>query len=128
MSQPPPGAPVAADVPVIPCEACGRAYDLRAGACPTCGFPRGGQHREVGGPIGGKSPRTAMWLSLGWPGAGHLYARDTQQGAIFCAVSLVASGIATALAGPLVALLVWLVLAHDTAIESGRLINGSRAR
>jgi ribosomal protein L37E len=126
MSQPPPGAPVA-DIPAVACEACGRAFDLRATACPTCGFPRAGLRRELGGPSGGKSPRTAMWLSLGWPGAGHLYVRDTERGAIFCAVSLIASGIAVAIAGPALGLLVWLGLSLYTAIESGRAISGSRA-
>jgi hypothetical protein len=69
-----------------------------------------------------------MWLSLAWPGAGHLYAGETERGAILAGVSLVAFVIAGAIAGPLLTLVVWLGLALYTAIESGRAISESRAR
>jgi len=126
MSLPPPGtaAPV---IPTVECEACGQTIDLRAPTCPRCGFPRASLASVLAQPIGAKSPRSAMWLSLGWPGAGHLYAGDTERGAILMVVALVASGLAAVLAGPVLSLVVWLGLALYTAIESGR-ITESRGR
>lgn len=126
MSQPPPGASVPV-IPTVECEACGQPVELRAAACPRCGFPRASLASVLAQPSGGKSPRSAMWLSVFWPGAGHLYAGDTERGAIFAGVALVAGGLATVIAGPALALLVWLGLALYTAIESGR-ITESRGR
>ena len=126
MSQPPPGsfAPV---VPTVQCEACGLAVALSAASCPRCGFPRASLGSVLSQPRGDKSPRSAMWLSVGWPGAGHLYAGDKERGLIFGGVALVASGLATVIGGPVLALVVWLGLALYTAIDSGR-ITESRGR
>ena len=116
-----PRGSVAPVVPTVECEACGLPVELRAAACPRCGFLRASLASVLAQPSGGKSPRSAMWLSLGWPGAGHLYAGDTERGAIFGGVALVAGGLATVIAGPVLALVVWLGLALYTAIDSGRL-------
>src|SRR3954468_16810211 len=88
-SVPPPSAPPAAHaIPTDTCEACGQAVDFRAKACPRCGFPRGTGLSSLGGPVTkAKSTRSAMWLSLTWPGDGHVYAGITEKGAILCGVS-----------------------------------------
>src|SRR4051795_10372624 len=89
-SVPPPSAPPAAHaIPTDTCEACGQAVDFRASACPRCAFPRGMGLPSLAGPAKAKSPRNAMWLSLTWPGAGHIYAGIAEKGAILCGVSVV---------------------------------------
>jgi hypothetical protein len=111
----PPSAPSAA-VPAAACEACGHAFDVIATICPRCGFPRGGAKPVP--TIGGRSARKAWWLSLAWPGAGHLYARDTQTGAIFCGVSALICVLSATIIGPTLGVIVWLAL--YTALDAGR--------
>jgi hypothetical protein len=119
VSTPPPSAPAAAHaIPTEPCEACGQQVDFRADACPRCGFPR-----ATGTPLrpaSSKSPRNAMWLSLVWPGAGHLYAGDQEKALIFGAASLVLAVLSFTLIPEVVGMLAWLGLALYTAIDSGR--------
>lgn len=115
-----------------PCEACGHAFDMLATNCPRCAFPRGGASPELALRAGGKSARTAWWLSLGWPGAGHLYARDTEKGAIFCGVAALICLLSATVIGPTLGVIVWLALSLYTALDAGRavaaLASGSRAR
>jgi len=127
VSQPPPGASVPV-VPTVACEACGQQVELRAATCPRCGFPRDGlAMMSLAQPIRGKSPRSAMWLSLAWPGGGHYYAGDREKALIYSGVA-VACGLLSFVVGPVLALVVWLGLALHTAIDSGRLVSGSRGR
>jgi hypothetical protein len=114
-------------MPTIPCDACGREFDLRAESCPRCGFPRDGATTLLD-PIGGKKPRMAMWLSVGWPGAGHLYAGRTQDGAILSFVSLVIMILSSWIISPVLGLLIWSAVALYAAIDSSRAITGSRGR
>jgi hypothetical protein len=118
-SVPPPSAPPAAHaIPTDTCEACGQAVDFRASACPRCGFPRGfAGLPAVGGAVKAKSPRTAMWLSLSWPGAGHVYAGVAEKGVIFCVVAAVLFALSLSLIGPVLGLLLWLGLSLYTAID-----------
>ena len=118
----PPGAP-AARVPTAPCDACGQVFDLRGAGCPKCGFQRAGASPRLGRPAGSKSPRTAMWLSLGWPGAGHFYAGDSEKAAIFGAVSAVGLVLSATVIGPALGVLLWLGLALYTAIDAGRAVD-----
>jgi hypothetical protein len=117
-SVPPPSAPPAAHaIPTDTCEACGQAVDFRASACPRCGFPRG-TGLSLGGHVAkAKSPRSAMWLSLTWPGSGHVYAGITEKGAILCGVSLVLFALSLTLIGPVLGLVLWLGLSLYTAID-----------
>ena len=117
-SVPPPSAPPAAHaIPTDTCEACGQAVDFRASACPRCAFPRGMGLPSLGGATKAKSPRSAMWLSLTWPGSGHVYAGITEKGAILCGVSTVLFALSLTLIGPVLGLVLWLGLALYTAID-----------
>ena len=131
VSQPPPSvappAPPAPVVPTTPCEVCAHAFDLRAAECPRCGFPRTGA-AALGTPISSKSPRSAMWLSVFWPGGGHFYGGDNDRGAILTVVALVLTMLSAVLLGPALGLLLWLPLSLYAAIDSGRLVSGSRDR
>lgn len=124
----PPARP-APDVPTSPCDACGQAFDERATACPRCGFPRGGGADDPRAPQPrGRAPRTAMWLSLAWPGAGHLYAGEARTGAILSLVAIAIVGLSAVLIGPVLGLLLWLGAALYAAIDSGRLVSESLDR
>jgi hypothetical protein len=117
-SVPPPSAPPAAHaIPTDTCDACGQAVDFRAASCPRCGFPRGGGPRSLGAAGKAKGPRTAMWLSLTWPGAGHVYAGITEKGAILCGISAVLFALSLTLIGPVLGLVLWLGLALYTALD-----------
>jgi ribosomal protein L37E len=118
-SVPPPSAPPAAHaIPTDTCEACGQAVDFRAGACPRCGFPRGGGLSSFAAPAkAAKSPRSAMWLSLTWPGSGHVYAGITEKGAILCGVAAVLFALSLALIGPVLGLVLWLGLSLYAALD-----------
>jgi ribosomal protein L37E len=117
-SVPPPSAPPAAHaIPTDTCEACGQAVDFRAEACPRCGFPRGTGLPSLGAPAKAKSPRGAMWLSLTWPGAGHVYAGIVEKGAILCGVSTVLFALSLTLIGPVLGLVLWLGLSLYSAID-----------
>lgn len=124
-SVPPPSAPPAAHaIPTDTCEACGQAVDFRAKACPRCGFPRGTGLSSLGGPVTkAKSPRSAMWLSLTWPGAGHVYAGIAEKGAILCGVSVVLFALSLTLIGPVLGLVLWLGLSLYTAIDVSSTLN-----
>jgi hypothetical protein len=124
----PPAAP-APQVPTGPCEACTQEFDLRAHACPRCGYPRL-QAASVGSfkPKGAKTARSAMWLSLFWPGAGHFYAGDQDTGAILTVLAIVILGLSTVVFGPEIGLVLWCGLALRAAIGSGRLISESHDR
>jgi hypothetical protein len=134
VSQPPPSvAPPSApapQVPTSPCEACNQEFDLRARACPRCGYPRvlGGDDNPFKPSKSSKTPRSAMWLSLFWPGGGHFYAGDQDTGAILTVISLVILGLSAVLIGPAIGLLLWLGVALYGAIESGRLVSESLDR
>ena len=122
-SVPPPSAPPAAHaIPTDTCEACGQAVDFRAKACPRCGFPRGAGLPSLGGAAKAKSPRSAMWLSLTWPGSGHVYAGFTEKGAILCGVSAVLFVLSLTLIGPVLGLVLWLALSLYTAIDVSRML------
>ena len=73
-----------------------------------------------------------MWLSFGWPGAGHLYAGRTQDGAVlsFVCVSLIASGLVElVIGGPVLgAAACGSGVALYAAIDSSRAISESRGR
>jgi hypothetical protein len=119
-SVPPPSAPPAAHaIPTDTCEACGQAVDFRASACPRCAFPRGmGMGLpSLGTSAKAKSARSAMWLSLTWPGSGHLYAGITEKGSILCGISVVLFALSLTLIGPVLGLVLWLGLALYTAID-----------
>ena len=117
-SVPPPSAPPAAHaIPTDTCEACGQAVDFRASACPRCAFPRGMGLPSLGSATKAKSPRTAMWLSLSWPGSGHVYAGITEKGAILCGISAVLFALSLTLIGPVLGLVLWLGLSLYTAID-----------
>jgi ribosomal protein L37E len=117
-SVPPPSAsPAAHAIPTDTCEACGQAVDFRASACPRCGFPRGSGLPSLAGPAKAKNPRSAMWLSLTWPGAGHVYAGIAEKGAILCGVSAVLFALSLTLIGPVLGLVLWLGLSLYTAID-----------
>jgi hypothetical protein len=58
-----------------------------------------------------------MWLSLGWPGAGHVYAGDAEKGVIFCVASAVLFALSLTAIGPVIALVAWLALSLYTAID-----------
>jgi ribosomal protein L37E len=123
-SIPPPSAPPAAHaIPTDTCEACGQAVDFRAKACPRCGFPRGTGLPWLAGPAKAKSPRSAMWLSLTWPGAGHVYAGIAEKGAILCGVSAVLFALSLTLIGPVLGLVLWLGLSLYTAIDVSSALN-----
>jgi hypothetical protein len=111
-----------------PCEACGETFDLRAPSCPRCGFPRAGAAAQVARPASKKSPREAMWLSLVWPGGGHLYAGDPDKCAILTSAALVCLLLSAAVIGPVLGLLVWLGLALYGAIDSGRAVDARNER
>jgi hypothetical protein len=72
---------------------------------------------SLGIPAKAKSPRNAMWLSLSWPGAGHVYAGVTEKGAILCGISLVLFALSLTLIGPVLGLVLWLGLSLYTAID-----------
>ena len=110
-----------------PCDACGEPFALRAESCPRCGFPRNALVPRLSGPTGAKSPRSAMWLSLLWPGAGHFYAGNSERGLLFGGIALAGALLSFAL-GPVLPMLMWLGLSLYTAIDAGRLISGSPAR
>ena len=117
-SVPPPSAPPAAHaIPTDTCEACGQAVDFRASACPRCAFPRGMGLPSLGIPAKAKSPRSAMWLSLSWPGAGHVYAGINEKGAILCGVAVVLFALSLTLIGPVLGLVLWLGLSLYAAID-----------
>jgi ribosomal protein L37E len=117
-SVPPPSAPPTAHaIPTDTCEACGQAVDFRASSCPRCGFPRGMGLPSLGSATKAKSPRGAMWLSLTWPGSGHVYAGITEKGAILCGISAVLFALSLTLIGPVLGLLLWLGLSLYTAID-----------
>ena len=116
------GAPVVT-VPTAPCDACRQVFDLRAADCPRCGFLRTGASPRLGRPAGSKSPRTAMWLSLGWPGAGHFYAGDNEKGAIFSGASAFGFLLSATVIGPVLGVFIWLGLALYTAIDAGRAVD-----
>jgi hypothetical protein len=114
-------------VPAAPCEACGQEFDLRAAACPRCGFPRAAapnpfKRRSK------KSPREAMWASLFWPGGGHFYAGDPNTGAILTVCAIVIIGLSATVLGPEIGLVFWLGLALYAAIGSGKLVSESLDR
>lgn len=125
---PPTAAAPTTPVPTAPCEACGQVFDLRAAGCPRCAFQRTGMLPALGPRIGAKKPRTAMWLSLGWPGGGHFYAGDTEKGAIFSAASVVCFLLSATIVGPVLGLLLWLGVALYTAIDSSRAVDAHNAR
>jgi hypothetical protein len=106
-------------MPTHVCEACGQAVELRAAVCPRCGFPQGGG-MKLGRSRGDKSPRKAMWLSLGWPGAGHFYAGDAEKALIFGGAAAVLCVLSLVAIGAVVGMLAWLGLALYTAIDSSR--------
>lgn len=115
---PPSAAPAAHAIPTDTCEACGQAFDFRASACPRCSFPRGmGGLPSLGVATKAKSPRNAMWLSLTWPGSGHVYAGMTEKGAIFCGISAVLFALSLTLVGPVLGLVLWLGLSLYAAID-----------
>ena len=117
-SVPPPSAPPAARaIPTDICEACGQAVDFRASACPCCAFPRDVSPPSLGSATNAKSARSAMWLSLTWPGSGHVYAGITEKGAILCGISAVLFALSLTLIGPVLGLLLWLGLSLYTAID-----------
>ena len=117
-SVPPPSAsPAAHAIPTDTCEACGQAVEFRASACPRCSFPRGMGLPSLAIPAKAKSPRNAMWLSLTWPGAGHVYAGIAEKGAILCGVSAVLFALSLTLIGPVLGLVLWLGLSLYTAID-----------
>jgi hypothetical protein len=117
-SVPPPSAPPAAHaIPTDTCQACGQAVDFRASACPRCAFPRGMGLPSLGSATKAKSPRSAMWLSLTWPGSGHVYAGITEKGAILCGISAVLFALSLTLIGPVLGLLLWLGLSLYSAID-----------
>src|SRR4051794_14787080 len=120
-SVPPPSAPLAAHaVATDTCEACGQAVDFRATACPRCGFLRGAALPAVAGAGRAKSPRNAMWLSLTWPGAGHVYAGAAENGVRFCVASAVLFVLSLTVVGPQLGLLAWLALSLYAAIDVSR--------
>ena len=124
-----PPARLAPDVPTSPCDACGQPFDDRAAACPRCGFPRAGRADAPRVPQPrGRTPRSAMWLSLAWPGAGHLYAGEAETGGILSAVSIAIVGLSAVPIGPVLGLLLWLGAALYAAIDSGRLVSESLDR
>jgi TM2 domain-containing membrane protein YozV len=125
---PPTSAVPTASMPTAPCEACGQVFDLRGASCPKCAFQRAGMSSTLGPRIGGKKPRTAMWLSLGWPGAGHFYAGDAEKGAIFSAAAVVCLLLSATIVGPVLGMLLWLGVALHTAIDSGRVVDARSAR
>ena len=125
MSVPPPTVSAAPPIQTAACEACGQALDVRATICTRCGFPQGGPALVAGRALGAKKPRTAMWLSLSWPGAGHFYAGDSEKGIIFSALALVCCLLSATIAGPVLGLLIWLGLALHTAIDSSRAVAGA---
>jgi hypothetical protein len=110
-------------MPTHACEACGQVVELRAALCPRCGFPQGGGPK-LGRSAGGKSPRRAMWFSLAWPGAGHLYAGDSEKALIFGGAAAVLCVLSVTVIGAVVGMLAWLGLALNTAIDSGRKLLG----
>jgi hypothetical protein len=117
-SVPPPSAPPAVHaIPTDTCEACGQAVDFRVTACPRCAFPRGAGLPAFAPPPKAKSARSAMWLSLTWPGAGHVYAGIAEKGVIFCVVSAILFALSLTLIGPLLGLVLWLGLSLYTAID-----------
>jgi hypothetical protein len=118
-SVPPPSAPPAAHpIPTDTCAACGQVVDFRASACPRCSFPRGIGMPSLGTPAAkAKSPRNAMWLSLTWPGSGHVYAGITEKGALLCGISAVLFALSLTLIGPVLGLVLWLGLSLHTAID-----------
>jgi hypothetical protein len=115
-------------VEIVACEACGQAFDFRSPACPRCGFPPASAAPMVAPSRPAKNPRTAMWLSLCWPGAGHLYARDTERAAIFLAASAVLTLASVTFLSVPVVFVLWLGVALYAAIDSGRAASGSRGR
>jgi TM2 domain-containing membrane protein YozV len=64
-----------------------------------------------------------MWLSLTWPGAGHLYAGDGERGTIFCAASAVLFLLSLTVMGPILGLLAWLGLSLYAAIDASRTLS-----
>ena len=117
---PPPSAPPAAHaIPTEPCDACGQQVELRAAACPRCGFPRRSR-AQLGKRATDKSPRSAMWLSLAWPGAGHLYAGDSEKAVVFAVASAVLTVLSLTVLPLVVGMVAWLGLALYTAIDAGR--------
>ncbi len=98
------------------------AVDFRATACPRCGFPRGNALPFVAGSVAAKkkSPRTAMWITLSWPGAGHLYAGIHRTGTILCLLSVVLFALSLTLIGPEVGLVAWLTLSLYAAMDVGK--------
>jgi TM2 domain-containing membrane protein YozV len=69
-----------------------------------------------------------MWLSLVWPGAGHLYAGDVEKGAILSGVTLVLLLLAATVIGATLGLLAWLAAALYAGIDSGRAVDARNAR
>ena len=79
---------------------------------------------SLGSSAKAKSARSAMWLSLAWPGAGHVYAGVVEKGVIFCAVSTVLFVLSLTVVGPVLGLVAWLGLSLYTAIDVSRALTG----
>jgi hypothetical protein len=59
-----------------------------------------------------------MWLSLRWPGAGHLYAGiATEKGTILCVVAAVLFALSLTVVGPVLGLVAWLALSLYAALD-----------
>jgi hypothetical protein len=69
-----------------------------------------------------------MWLSLVWPGAGHLYAGDLEKGAVLSGAMLVLLLLAATVIGATLGLLAWLAAALYAGIDSGRAVDARNAR
>ena len=69
-----------------------------------------------------------MWLSLTWPGAGHVYAGITEKGAILCGVSVVLFALSLTLIGPALGLVLWLGLSLYAALDISATLTASGSR
>jgi hypothetical protein len=65
-----------------------------------------------------------MWLSLAWPGAGHLYAGDSEKAVVFAVASAVLTVVSLTVLPLVVGMVAWLGLALYTAIDAGRALAG----
>jgi hypothetical protein len=61
-----------------------------------------------------------MWLSLAWPGAGHLYGGDSEKGLILVVAGAVLTVLSLTVLGLAIGMIAWLGLALYAAIDSGR--------
>jgi len=104
------------------CRACGKEIDNRAVICPHCGVAQSqaGTSAYVPRPAGARTGGIAILLSILWPGAGHLYADDNNNGIVFTVISAVNFLLSLTIIWLLLGIPIWLGTAIWCSIDSNK--------